>query len=131
MNPLTSCSATSAPDAFHGVGSGGVDARERDEHVGVRGGSLGDLLVRNRRDAALRLPVDGEDDGGHVPLAVVRGDVVDRRQRLVASEVPRRRSAKLGRHRVVPVPGQLGVDVHVDRGDGGEVDHGVTVPSSA
>ena len=79
----------------------------------------------------LRLPVDGEDDGGHVPFAVVDGDVVDRRQRLVASEVPRRRRAELGRHRIVPLARELGVDVHVDRGHGGDVDHGVIVPSSA
>ena len=38
-----------------------------------------------------------EEHGGHVPLAVVGCDVVDRRQRLVAAEVPRGRRAQLGR----------------------------------
>ena len=117
--------------ALDRVGTRRVDARERDQHVGVRCGGLGDLLVRDRRDPAARLPVDGEDDGRHAPLAVVRRDVVDRRQRLVAAEVPRRRRAQLGRHRVVPGARALGVHVHVDRGDRGEVDHGATVPSSS
>ena len=73
-----------AAGALDGVGPRRVDARERDQHVGVRGGGLGDLLVRDRRDAAARLPVDGEDDGGHAALAVVA-----RRRR--------RRSAAAGR----------------------------------
>ena len=111
------------------VRPGRVDARERDHDVRVRGRGLGDLLVRDRGNAAPGLPVDGEDDGCDAARAVVRRDVVDRRQRLVASEVPPRRLAQVGGHRIVAVPRELRVDVHVDRGDGRQVDHGDTVPS--
>ena len=113
-----------AAGALDGVGPSRVDARERDQDVRVRGRGLGDLLVRDRRDPAARLPVDREDDRGHAALAVVLGDVVDGRQRLVAAEVAPRRRAELRRHRVVPVARELGVHVDVDRGERGDVDHG-------
>ncbi len=131
LEPLDTVLGDQAAGALHGVWPRGVDAREREEHVRIGRSRLRDLLVRDRRDAASRLPVDGEDDGGHVPLPVVRREVVDGRQRLVGAEVARRGRAELGRHRIVPVSRELGVDVHVDRGDGLDVDHGVTVPSSA
>ena len=41
------------------------------------------------------------------------------------------RRAQLRRHRIVTGPRPLGVHVHVHRRDGGDVDHGETVPSSA
>ena len=84
LEPLDAVLGDQPPGPLDGVGSGRVDARERDEHVCVGRGRLGDLLVRDRRDAALRLPVDGEHHGGHAPLPVVRRDVVDGRERLVA-----------------------------------------------
>jgi hypothetical protein len=65
------------------VRAGRIDTRKRDEHIGVCRRRFGDLLVRDRRDPALRLPVDGEDDGRHLSLAVVLGDVIDGRQRLL------------------------------------------------
>jgi hypothetical protein len=52
--------------ALDGVMPGGIDARERDQHVGVRARRVRDLLVRDRQDAALELPVDREQDGGQV-----------------------------------------------------------------
>ncbi len=128
MNPFAPAAARRA-HALDRVRPGRVDATERDDHVRVALRGVEDLLVRDRRDAAARLPVDGEEDGGEPALAVVRGDVVHGRERLVALEVPRRRRPQLGRHRIVPVPGPLGVDVDVDRRDGGEIDHGQTVPS--
>ena len=40
--------ADEAANLVDGVGAVRVDAAERDEHVGVGGGGLGDLLVRDR-----------------------------------------------------------------------------------
>ena len=83
-------------------------------------------------DPAARLPVDREQDGGHVRA---RGSRRRRRRPSAAARRSRKyrrgRRAQLGRHRVVPVARALGVHVDVDRGDGGEVDHGDTVPSSS
>jgi hypothetical protein len=70
-----------------------VDARERDQHVGVRRGAVGDLLVRDRRDAAPGFPVDREHDCGYPPLTIVGGDIVHGRQLSGAPEVSRRRRA--------------------------------------
>ena len=88
LKPRTPWSESSR---FAAANAGGaarrVDARERDQHVGVRGGRLRDLLVGDRRRARDRLAVDAEDDRDHVPLAVVGGHVIDGRQP-VAAEVP-------------------------------------------
>jgi len=111
------------------VGARRVDTDERNDHVRVLGRGVEDLFVRDRRNPAARLPVDGEENGREATLAVVRGDVVDRRQGLIALEVAPRRSTQLRRHRIVAVSGQLRVDVDVDRSDGYGVDHGETVPS--
>ena len=68
LNPRTPCSLDQAP----GPGDGGlarvrVDRAERDEHVGVRGGLVGDLLAGQRRVPGPGGRVDGEDHGGHAP----------------------------------------------------------------
>jgi hypothetical protein len=102
--------------------AGGVDAGERDHHVRVGGSDLGDLLVGHRRAAGLRLPVDREDDAGHAALAIVPGDVVGGRLRVVTAEVRLRCGAQLGRHRIVAGARDLRVDVDVDRADGVDVD---------
>ena len=108
LESLDSVVGDQAPGTLDSVRPPRVDTCERDEHIGVRGGCLGDLLVRDRRYAAACLPVDREDDCGHTPLAVVRGDVVDRGKGLVAAEVAPCGLAQLGRQRVVAGPGQLG-----------------------
>ena len=78
------------------VGAAGrIDRGERDQHVGVRGGDLGDLLVRDRWGACDRLAVDAEDHGREVALAVVDGNVLRRRQ-AIALEVLRGAGAELG-----------------------------------
>ena len=50
-----------------------IDGAERDQHVVVAAAPLGDVGARDRRGGrAGCVGVDGEDDGGHPPLAVVR-----------------------------------------------------------
>jgi hypothetical protein len=94
-----------------------VDGAERDQDVAVRGGRLGHVLAGDRRVAHGPLGVDGEDHRGHRPLAVVRGDLVDRRRAVVgAAEVRRRRGQQLVVQRQVPGAVRLDVDVHVDGG---------------
>ena len=106
-----------------------VDAREGDHHVGVFGGRLGDLLVRDRRHARSRLPVDGEHDRHHV---CARGSTLRPRRASTPGRplgTSRRRRAS---GRIVSCPSRetLGVHVDVDRDDGGEVDHGAgTLPA--
>ena len=104
LNPRTPCSSTSRrASRMPATPAGGVDRAERDEHVGVLGGEVGDLLVGQRGLPGGRLGVDGEDDGGHVLGAVVRGDVRHGRVVRVALEVLRgggraaRRPARGGR----------------------------------
>ena len=98
-----------------------IDRRERDQDVGVRGRGLGDLLVRHRAPSRDGLRIDGEDDRCQLALAVVGGDVVDGRQRVVA-EVRRRRLPPLRPEPVLARTTDLRVNVDVDRLDGGEVD---------
>ena len=50
---------TAAQLAGAGAALGRVDAGERDEHVRVLGGALGDLLVRDRRVTGVGLHIDG------------------------------------------------------------------------
>jgi hypothetical protein len=109
--------------ARSGAAAGRVDARERDQHVGVRGGRLRDLLVGDRRPAGRRLVVDPEHDGGHAALAIVGGDVGGRGQALAGPEVAPRRLAQRRRHRVVPARRHLGMRVDVDGADPRDVDH--------
>jgi hypothetical protein len=90
-----------------------VDAAERDEDVGVRGGELGDLFAGDRRAAGRALRVDGEDDAADVLLAVVGGDGVDRRL-LPAAEQRRRRLLELPAGGVAPGAATPLGDVHVD-----------------
>ena len=80
-----------------------VHARERDHHVGVGGGRLGDLLVRDGLAPAARLVVDREHHARHLALAVVRRHVVRGRPVDLAAEVALGRRPQLGRHRVVAV----------------------------
>ena len=91
-----------------------VDARERDQDVGVRPRHRGDLLVRHARLPGERLGVDGEDDRHHLPLAVVRSDLGRRRPRRLAAEVLDRRVAQLVGERVAAALRHLGMRVHVE-----------------
>ena len=81
-----------------------VDRAERDEHVGVVvPGPLGDLLGGGAgRVLRLVLDVDGERHRRHLPLAVVRGQVIDGERG--------RRGLEVGGHR-----GQLLVLFRLDR----------------
>ena len=56
--------------------------------VGIGAGDLEHLVVAEPLAAHPGLVVDGEDDGDHVPLAVVVGDLLRGRLRRVAAEVP-------------------------------------------
>jgi hypothetical protein len=85
------------PHAVERIGPTRVDRAERDEHVVVARGALGDVGARERGMAQLRLGVDGEHDGGHTPLAVVRGDRVQVGVRPVGAEVLRRRVGEITR----------------------------------
>ena len=98
-----------------------IDRRERDQDVGVRGRGLGDLLVRHRAPPRDGLRIDGEDDRCQLAFAVVGGDVVDGRQRVVA-EVRRGRLPPLRPEPVLARTTDLRVNVDVDRLDGGDVD---------
>jgi len=102
-----------------GIGAVRVHAAERDEHVG--GCDLGDLLVRNRSTACLRLGVDGEDHRGHVASPVIRGHVLDGRFQVLA-EVARGGGAPLRGQPILARPAELGLGVHVDRNDVVDVD---------
>ena len=88
---------------------------------GFAAATSSDLLVPHRGPARHRLGVDGEDDRQHVALAVVGGDVLDRRRPALA-EVLLRRLAPLGQEAVLARAPDLGVRVHVDRDDPVEVD---------
>ena len=81
----------------------GSIAGERDQHVGIRGGDLGDLLVRDRGGSRDRLAVDARRSP---PRASVRGSR-PRRPRPSAgarsTEVLCGAGAKLGRKRIEPV----------------------------
>ena len=94
-----------------------VDARERDQDVGVRPRHLGDLLVRHPRLPGERLRVDREDDGHHPPLAVVLRELHRRRPRRLAAEVLHGGVAQLVGEGVAARLRHLDVRVHVDRDD--------------
>ena len=113
--------ADEAAHLVHRVRPVRVDGRERDQHVRVRSGDLGDLLVPHRGATRDGLGVDGEDDRGHVARAVVRRDVLDGR-RAASAEILLRRRPPLGTEAVLARPADLGVRVEVDRADRGEVD---------
>jgi hypothetical protein len=91
-----------------------VDARERDQHVGVLRGSLRHVLVGDGAVPRRRFVVDREDDGGHRQVAIALGDLVDRRGAVVRLEVLRGGSHQLRPEGRVPVGVDLDVDVHVD-----------------
>ena len=102
-----------------------IDRAERDQHVVVPRGRVGDLLAGQRRVAGGRGGVDREHHGGEPGGAVPLGEVVDGRGAVLgALEVGRGRVHQLLVQRQVTVPVGLDVDVHVDRGDGVEVDGG-------
>ena len=94
-----------------------VDARERDEHVGVRVGDRGDLLVGHARLPRERLRVDREDDGHHLPLAVVDAPARRRRPRRLAAEVAHGGLAQVVGEGVAAGLRHLDVRVEVDRDD--------------
>ena len=126
LNPRTPWSV----DQPAGPGDGAlarvrVDRAERDEHVRVLGGLVGDLLAGQRRVPGARGRVDGEHHGRDAPGAVVLGD---RRQGrgavLVGAEVLGGGVEQLLVEGEAAVAVLLDVHVHVDGVQGGEI-HGV------
>src|SRR5919106_1038690 len=117
----------------------GIDAAERDEHVGVRVRSLGDLVVGNRGYAHRRRGVDGEHHRNHLAVAVVGGHLLYGRPPAVPdSEVLVGRPLQLGRQRPTAGHGRpLRVGVDVDGDARVEIDgprragHGRQPPSPA
>ena len=102
-----------------------IDRAERDQHVVVARGTLGDLGGGERSVCEPGAGVDGEDDRGHAALAVVRGDAVEVGPRCVGAEVPARRLDEVGRQRRMAVAVDLDVHVRVDGLDRVEVDRGL------
>jgi hypothetical protein len=101
-----------------GVGAQRVHRRERDQHVPVRGGLLGDLLAGQRPVPGGGPGVHGEYHRRHVQRPVQLGDLLKRRRAVVVGpEVPGRGGDQLVVQRVMPVA--IGLDVHVDV-DGGQ-----------
>jgi len=94
-----------------------IDARKRDEDVGVRARHRSDLLVWNARLPGERLRVDREDDGHHLALAIERGKLERRRPRRRAAEMLDGGVAQLVRQGIGAGLGHLDVRVHVDRDD--------------
>jgi hypothetical protein len=94
----------------------GVDAGEGDGHVGVLVRELGDLLVRDPAARPL-LAVDGEDDEGHLQLAVHPGHLGHRLVLRLVAEVAAHCLLRLGgrvAHRERRLPG-VGVDIDGDQ----------------
>ena len=124
LEPLDPVALDQGPrGARPGLPLPGIDARERDQHVGMRGSDLGDLLVRHGYLSRPGLAVDAEDDGCHLPLPVVRGDVLDGHRRVdVGLEHLRRlESLRLREGIFLPRHGDLRVGVNIDRDEVGDV----------
>ena len=102
LEPAHAVVADQASGLVDGVRPVRVDARERDEDVCVRRRDLGDLLVPDRGTPGDGLGVDGEHDGRHVALAVVGGDVLDRRRAALAEVLLSRPRATRGGARPRP-----------------------------
>ena len=99
-----------------------VDRAERDQHVGVGGGPVRDLLAGQRLVAGLRRGVDGEHHGRELALPVVVRDLLDRRRPVgVRLEVLRGSGQQLVVEGQLPMPVRLHVHVHIDAGQGGKV----------
>ena len=92
-----------------------VDARERDQHVGVGGATSAISSFGTRRLPGDRLRIHGEDDGHHPPLAVVRRQLERSRPRGLAAEVPDCGVAQLVGKGVPSRVRHLDVGMEVDR----------------
>ena len=118
LNPRTPCSSTRRRRlADAGRALVRVDAGERDQHVGVRGGGLGDLLVGHRRVRRSRASASTVN----TTAAIVALAVVARPSRAmvgwpaaVAEVLRRRRRATRGQRPVAVLGDHLDVGVHVD-----------------
>ena len=113
--------ATKPPRFGDGILLVRVDARERDQDIGVRGRHGGDLLVADGGPPSDGLRVDGEDDRHHLSLPVVRRHVGGGRRPSFA-EVLLRGVAPLGPESVLTCLADLGMRVDVDGDDVLEVD---------
>ncbi len=93
-----------------------VDAGERDQHIAIGGGLLGDLLIGVAAVAGLALGIDREDHRADLALAVIARGVLDGRAIVGLVEINRHLRLQL----VVAVVGMraarlLGVGVDIDR----------------
>ncbi len=89
-----------------------IDRAEGDEDVVVAGAAFDDLLDRVRLMLESGGGIDGEHNGGHVPIAVALGDDVELRRTVLSLEVLGRCLGQGRGQGVVAVVGLL--DVHVD-----------------
>ncbi len=96
-----------------------IDARERDQHVGMRGRGSEHVAVGDDRPSGEVL-VDGEDHACHAALAIVRGDVVQRQWNAGLAEVAPGGAGDLGFAGVRSVS----VNVDVERRQGVDVEGG-------
>lgn len=111
--------------AYARLAAEGVDGGEGDEDVGVGGGRFGDLFVRDGFGAGRGLGVDREDDGGHLPLAVVRGGLLQGRFPLALDlEVGGGGVVQVVVQGGVALGGHLRMGVDVDRDESVEVHRG-------
>ena len=100
-----------------------VHRAERDQHVGVLGGPVGDLLAGQRGVAGRGGGVHGEHHGGQPALPVVVRDLLHRRRPVVVGlEVLGRRGQQFVVQGQPAVAVGLDVHVHVDPLQGGKVE---------
>ena len=96
----------------------GIDGTERDQHIWVRGGLVGDLFAGQSGMAGCGGGVDGEDHRRHPLFPVVRGDVFQGGCAVFAGlEICSGGVHQLLVEREAAVGVLFDVHVHVDRGD--------------
>src|SRR5260370_19960825 len=121
--PDTEVGGQAPGEAHAGCAAGRVDARERDDHIRVLGGELGDLdAVRHRLLAGPGCAAAGERDARHVALPVVGGQpghCVVRHRSDPEVRAPRRAAAS--DLILVVAHGPVHMGMYVDRGEGDDV----------
>jgi hypothetical protein len=102
-----------------------VDARERNDDVGIGASAVGDLLVRRLGGVGrLTLDVDHERHRRHAPLTVVGRQLVDRIADRLGLEVPRHHGELVAGHAGWSGHRAMDMGVDVDGHEPIEVDAG-------